>query len=280
ADQFQADVIGGTDVVLGRGGDDDIEGEGGDDILVGEWFGTDRHLGNMGFDWITYYGETANVNVDFLLSVLQRPDVTAVRDRYDQLEAMSGSYGDDTLSGIGREFDGTEGADPELHKMTEETLDLVDGLRQFLQPAGHDNYAARFMNAGPVVDTDGVNNIILGGPGSDRMEGRGGNDVLDGDLMLRVQLGLVAPGTETIVETQDSAADYQERVFRGEIDPGDFRIVRDLVDMSEPDDLDTAVYIGSRAEYTITDLGDGYYEVFHSDVITGGSEAEESEGAD
>src|SRR5690606_8899390 len=176
--------------------------------------------------------------------------------------------------------DGTEGADPELHKMTEETLDLVDGLRQFLQPAGHDNYAARFMNAGPVVDTDGVNNIILGGPGSDRMEGRGGNDVLDGDLMLRVQLGLVAPGTETIVETQDSAADYQERVFRGEIDPGDFRIVRDLVDMSEPDDLDTAVYIGSRAEYTITDLGDGYYEVFHSDVITGGSEAEESEGAD
>ena len=280
ADQFQADVIGGNDVVIGRGGDDDIEGEGGDDILVGEWFGTDRHLGNMGFDWITYYGETANVDVDFLLSVLQRPDVTAVRDRYDQLEAMSGSYGNDTLRGIGREFDGTEGADPELHKMTEETLDLVDGLRGFLQPPGHDNYAARFMAAGEVVDTDGVNNIILGGPGSDTLQGRGGSDVLDGDLMLRVQLGRVAPGTETIVEVQDSAAAYQERVFRGEIDPGDFRLVRDLVDEPNEGDLDSAIYIGARAEYTITDLGDGYYEVWHSDVLTGGSEAEESEGAD
>src|SRR5690606_16232119 len=132
--QFQADVIGGDDVVIGRGGDDDIEGEGGDDILVGEWFGTDRHLGNMGFDWITYYGEDANVNVDLLVTTLQRPDVTAVRDRYDQLEAMSGGSGNDQLRGIGRELDGGEGADPTLHKMTESTIDLVDGLRGVLQP--------------------------------------------------------------------------------------------------------------------------------------------------
>ena len=73
---------------------------------------------------------------------------------------------------------------------------------------------------------------------------------------------------------------YQERVFNGEIDPGNFRIIRELVDLSDEDDLDTAIYIGARAEYTITDLGDGYYEVWHSDVLTGGSEAEESEGAD
>src|SRR5690606_1842419 len=200
ADQFQADVIGGNDVVIGRGGDDDIEGEGGDDILVGEWFGTDRHLGNMGFDWITYYGETADVDVDFLVTVLQRPDVTAVRDRYDQLEAMSGGPGNDRLSGVGRELDGAEGADPELHRMTEETLDLVDGLRELLQPVNHDNYAARFMQAGPVVDADGLSNMILGGPGSDIIQGRGGDDFIDGDLILRVQLALVDPETQEILE--------------------------------------------------------------------------------
>lgn len=278
ADQFQADVIGGNDVVIGRGGADDIEGEGGDDVLVGEWFGTDRHLGNMGFDWITYYGETANVDIDFLLSVLQRPDVTAVRDRYDQLEAMSGSYGDDTMRGIGRELDGPEGAEPILHKMTEESLDLVDGLREFLQPAGdHDDYALRFMATGPVVDTDGVNNIMLGGPGSDTMQSRGGDDVMDGDLMLRVQLGRVAPGTETIVEVQDSAAAYQARVFAGQIDPGDFRLVREIVDLSEDADLDTAVFEGPMSEYIIEDLGDGYWEVFHTNPT---GELEESQGAD
>jgi hypothetical protein len=52
------------------------------------------------------------------------------------------------------------------------------------------------------------------------------------------------------------------------------------VDLSDEDDLDTAIYTGARAEYTITDLGDGYYEVAHTTVLTGGSEAEESEGAD
>ena len=276
-DQFQADVIGGDDVVIGRGGDDDIEGEGGDDILVGEWFGTDRHLGNNGFDWITYYGEDANVNVDFLVTALQRPDVTAVRDRYDLLEAMSGGSGNDQLRGIGRELDGAEGADPELHKMTESTLDLVDGLREMLQPAGHDNYALRFMNDGPVVDTDGVNNLIVAGPGSDVIEGRGGDDFIDGDLMLKVQLAWENPAGE--IEYQDSAESFSDRIFRGEIDPGELFMVRELVDVSGEDDIDTAEYLGNFEEYTIEDLGDGYVKVTHS-TPAGGGEAEEAEGAD
>jgi putative cell wall-binding protein/Ca2+-binding RTX toxin-like protein len=279
ANQFQNDVIGGNDVVIGRGGADDIEGEGGDDILVGEWFGTDRHLGNMGFDWITYYGETANVDIDFLVTVLQRPDVTAVRDRYDLLEAMSGSVGDDQLKGMSRELDGPEGVEPELHKMTEETLDLVDGLREFLQPAGHDNYALRFMATGPVVDTDGVNNILIGGPGSDTIQGRGGNDVIDGDLMLRVQLGVLNEAGE-IIERHDSAAALQTRMFAGQIDPGDIVIIRELVDLSEESDLDTAVYTGPMADYTITDLGDGYWMVDNDNPNGGDGEAEEAEGAD
>ncbi len=270
ADQFQADVIGGDDIVIGRGGDDDIEGEGGDDILVGEWFGTDRHLGNTGFDWITYYGETADVNVDFLVSVLQRPDVTAVRDRYDQLEAMSGSVGNDTLNGIGRQIDGILGAEPELHKMTESTLDLVDGLREMLQPAEHDDYSARFKADGPVFDTDGINNLIVGGPGSDIIQGRGGDDFIDGDLMLRVQL-------EYNGERADSAAQFQDRIFRGQIDPGEITIVRELVDLSAEGDIDTAVYAGPIGQYSIEDLGDGYFRVSHSNPP---GEAEESEGSD
>jgi hypothetical protein len=52
-------------VVIGRLGNDDIEGEGGDDVIVGANVGTDRHLGNLGFDWLTYYGQTADVTSDW-----------------------------------------------------------------------------------------------------------------------------------------------------------------------------------------------------------------------
>ncbi len=277
ADQFQSDVIGGNDILLGRGGDDDFDAEGGDDILVAQRFGTDRHLGNMGWDWVTYYGETEGVNADFRNTILQRPDVTTISDRFDQVEALGGGAGNDVLRGISVNPDGITNEFPHLHKMTNSTLDMVAGLRELLQPENHDNYAERFMADGTVVDSDGVNNLIIGGPGSDTIEGRAGNDFLDGDAYLAAQLALVEPGTENIVEVQDSAAAYQARVFAGTLDPGDLRLVREIrFDDPGSGALDTVEYNDAYQAYTISWLGNGYWRVTHSQV----QEAEESDGAD
>ncbi|WP_164996660.1 peroxidase family protein [Actinomyces minihominis] len=276
ADQFQADVIGGNDVVLGRGGDDDIEGEGGDDILVAEKYGTDRHLGNMGWDWVTYYGETEGVDADFNFTLLQRPDVTAVRDRFDQIEGLSGGAGDDILRGPNRAVEGEFAGDEEyLHKMTESTLDLVTGLRAMLYPEGL-NFGQQFMRSGPVLDTDGFPSIVLGGEGSDLIEGRFGNDYLDGDAYLAADLALVS-ADGTILEQHPGAAPYRARLLNGTINPGDLQIVREIrYDAPDSTAVDTAQYQDIRTAYVITHIRDSYWQVEH----TGAAEAEESEGLD
>ncbi|MFC5337624.1 peroxidase family protein [Leucobacter denitrificans] len=275
-DQFQADVIGGDDVVIGRGGDDDIEGEGGDDILVAEVFGTDRHLGNMGWDWVTYYGETQDVDADFLFTLLQRPDVNAVRDRFDQLEGLSGGSGDDVLRGPNRAVEGEFAGDEEyLHKMTEDTLDLVDGLREMLYPDGM-NFGQQFMREGPIADSDGFPSIVIGGEGSDLIEGRFGNDYLDGDAYLAVQLALVdAEGN--VLEAHDSASAYQARMLAGEIDPGNLQIIREIrYDDPASGAIDVSEYADVQSAYTVTYIKDSYWQVEH----TGAVEAEESSGID
>lgn len=276
ADQFQADVIGGNDVVIGGGGDDDIEGEGGDDILVGQRHGTDRHLGNMGWDWITYYGETEGVDADFLFTLLQRPDVNAVRDRFDQLEGLSGGAGDDVLRGPNRAVEGEFLGDEEyLHKMTEATLDLVDGLRAMLYPTGM-NFGQQFMREGPVLDSDGFPSIVIGGPGSDTIEGRFGNDYLDGDAYLAVQLAWVNADGE-VIEAHDNASAYRTRVLSGEINPGDLRIIREIrYDAPDSGAIDVAEYADIQGSYEVTWIRDNYWEVAH----TGVAEAEESDGTD
>ncbi|MGF2948488.1 peroxidase family protein [Microbacterium alcoholitolerans] len=275
ANQFQNDVIGGDDVVLGRGGDDDIEGEGGDDILVAEKFGTDRHLGNMGWDWVTYYGETEPVDADFNFTLLQRPDTTAVRDRFDQLEALSGGAGNDILRGPDIAVEGEFLGDEEyLHKMTESTLDLVDGLREMLHPAGM-NFGQQFMRNGPIIDSDGFPSIIIGGDGSDLIEGRAGNDYIDGDAYLAVELGLV-DASGAIIEQHASASAYRARLLTGEINPGDLRIIREIRYAADFEDaVDVAEYADVRSAYEVTPIGD-YWQVTH----TGAAEAEESSGTD
>lgn len=63
----------------------------------------------------------------------------------------------------------------------------------------------------------------------------------------------------------------QPGVTHGEISPRDLRILRELV-YPEPgtDDgaIDTAIYTAPIAEYTLTDLGDGYLRVAHLPVET------------
>ncbi|GAA1765270.1 cell wall-binding repeat-containing protein [Agromyces humatus] len=273
ADQFQNDTLGGNDVVIGGFGNDDIEGEGGDDILVGKAVGTDRHLGNLGWDWLTYYGEPGNAVADFSIDFVFQHN-NPLLSRFHHLEALSGGQGNDTLRGAFKAPDDLAESEIPLTKATEESLMLIDGLTALLRPAGAPfDYAAPFLRGTPESDTDGVHELIIGGVGSDLVEGRGGNDFLDGDAMLRVQLVHTPTG-----ELFDSAAQVQARVFSGEINPGDLDIVREIV-IDETDaaaSSDTAFYNNPAEAYEITALPDGYWQIAHTLV----AEAEESDGTD
>ena len=80
-------------------------------------------------------------------------------------------------------------------------------------------------------------NIILGGEGSDTIEGRGGDDFIDGDAYLHV--GLTA------------------RVAGGDI-------IREIRTPAAGTDIDTAVFSDAIANYDITNNGDGTHTVAHA----------------
>ena len=280
ADQAQNDTLGGNDVVHGRLGNDDIEGEGGDDILIGERVGTDRHLGNLGYDWLTYYGQTQGVTSDWAFNrVFETQNQLA--SRYDLLEALSGGAGNDVLRGpLVEPDDFTTVSEAPLNKATQATLDLVDGFQDMLQPVVNGvaigDFTLPIMRDAPDIDADGVHKVMIGGPGADTIEGRGGNDYLDGDAMLRVRL---RTGTEGNYQYFNSASQLQAAVFAGTVNPGDIDIARDIVYDEAPNVIDIAQYNDVFDAYTVTEMGfagSGYWRVEHTAV----QEAEESDGVD
>jgi len=283
AQQFQDDVKGGDDILIGGDGSDDHDAEGGMDIMVGGIGGTDRYHGMFGFDWVTYDGAQLGVDADLNFNLLQLPDVTAIRDRYLQVEALSGGSHDDVIRGLGVSPD--EFANDNLNKLEEEKLAKIEGLEDLLRPANAtQDYAQRVLINPLEPDNDGVSNILLGGAGNDIIEGRFGDDFIDGDAVLRVRL--VYNGQE-----YSSLSQLQAGVFAGTINPGEITHVRKIaVEPGAETDVDTAVffdpYYVSEGEcvefperttaYDVTWLHDDYYEVVHRC----GPEFEESEGQD
>ncbi|MFE5410550.1 cell wall-binding repeat-containing protein [Microbacterium sp. NPDC056569] len=286
ADQAQNDTLGGNDVVIGRFGNDDIEGEGGDDIIVGTSVGTDRHLGNLGFDWLTYYGTSEGVVSDWAFNrVFETQNQLA--SRFDLLEALSGSTGNDVLRGpLVEPDDFTTLSEAPLNKATEASLDLVDGLEAMLRPTATPeggepialgDFALPILRDAPEIDADGVHKVMIAGPGSDTVEGRGGNDYLDGDAMLRVQLE--ATLNDGTVILADSAAQLQNHAVQGRLNPSNIDIIRAIDIDREDAGIDTVQYADVRAAYAISEIGfegSGYWSVTHTAV----QEAEESDGTD
>jgi hypothetical protein len=275
AQQFQDDVDGGDDVLIGGPGSDDLDAEGGDDIMVGSSGGTDRYHGMFGFDYVTYAGSSTGVDADLNFNLLQPPDVTAIRDRYTHVESLSGGPGDDVIRGLGVAPDDL--AADAVNMATRENFARINGLTEMLNPGHLQDYTLRFLADNPLrQDTDGVSTLLLGGAGSDVIEGRFGDDFIDGDTMLQVQL-------EHNGTRYSSLSQLKAQVFAGNIDPGDISIVRELVvDPGAETSVDTAVYAdpyrneAGEVNYVITPLADGYWEIMH----IGGAEFEESEGAD
>ena len=217
----------GHDVLFSYGGEQDYDAEGGDDVmLLGP--GIQRSEGMLGFDWTSHKSDPQPGNSDMDITGLLPPTVDTNRDRFDLVESLSGWKFDDTLRG-----DSRVAADMEGHELDAAGVARVAGLSALL--------------GGATSFTGG--NILMGGEGADLIEGRGGDDLIDGDAWMNVQLRATDKdgGTKLVDDVSTLRAD----VFAGNINPKDIVIVRTIESGSAGTDLDTALFSGNRDEYDI-----------------------------
>ena len=120
--------------------------------------------------------------------------------------------------------------------------------------------------------------ILIGGRGSDTIEGRSGDDIIDGDRFLQTRISVrtdpTNPATEIgstdLMEHQALSGTFgpgtagmtlQQAVFAGLTDPGDLVAVREIITPSVPSpdcgavspvNCDTAVFSGPQRDYVVT----------------------------
>lgn len=244
---FQDDTRPGHDVIIGGPGDDDYDSEGGDDVMVSDP-GIERNEGMLGYDWVTHHLDPDPANADMNFTGLLPPDVNNIRDRFDLVEGLSGWRFDDVLRGDSR-------LGPQLAGHELRNIPLIEGLEALLDP-------------GVTQFTGG--NIILGGDGSDILEGRGGDDLLDGDAWLGVRLSVRdAANPDVELRSANRMAELQADVFARRVDPGQIRIVREIVTPALGSTVDTAVFSDVRFNYDITANPDGSITVVHARPVPG-----------
>ncbi|MHA7298977.1 peroxidase family protein [Pseudarthrobacter sp. MDT3-1] len=263
----------GHDILIGQGGDDDYDMEGGDDVgLAGP--GVEKVAGASGYDWEIGLqdpqAQDADLNLPIPpLDILQ----VGVRDKFNEVEALSGANLDDVLRGDdvvpsavgGAGFIGCDVLD-------QAGLDRIAGLDPLvpaLSTPANTVIAASASKNCPLLVPDsnvwGDGNILLGGGGSDLIEGRGADDIIDGDRYLSVRLSVRTDANNRLSEVGSAAgmttqylrdgdgnltgATLQEAVFAGTVNPGNIVAVREILEGTGG--TDTAVFSGPLSNYTI-----------------------------
>ena len=251
------DDVKGHDVIIGGGGFDEMLGEGGDDIFVGSE-GEDHFDGASGFDWTTYKNDTLGVTVDLLVNDFIEPPTTpsnaGIQDRFSFVEGLSGSAFADILRGDDQEAADILIAGARGSVLDQEGIDLVSGLQDLL---------------GADVTSFGGGNIMLGGDGSDLIEGRAGNDIIDGDAWMNVRISVRAniDGTGAELFSVDSMTELVQDMLAGTINPGQLQIVREILPGSDGLNFDTAIFSGNFADYTIVTEDNGTPLNTNDDIV-------------
>lgn len=275
---FNSPII-GHDVMFGHGDETDYDAESGDDIM-GSGPSVYRYEGMFGFDWGIAKYDVSGVKFDLQIPIFTTIPEDVLRDRFDQVEALSGWKYNDILDGDDRGHSGgsssPDSTPVELftdHTLDSAGIDRIAGLRDLL---GLEDVAnASFKNG----------NILLGGGGNDFLRGRGGFDVIDGDSWLNVRIKIVVPSgpnaglysaesmtTDTTVmgpyagkvffTNADGSPDFTRPAFGGgsltsllldrTLNPGQLSIVREILDGDATNaGVDTAVFQGGDLEYEI-----------------------------
>jgi Ca2+-binding RTX toxin-like protein len=257
-DPLGLDMIVGNDVYLGSGLADIMNGEGGDDIMVGSSGPGDKYLGASGFDWATFKDDDFGVSMDMSVRAFDVgpiPVAAGVIARFAEVEGMSGSHHSDYLRGDDADAISIPNAGAQGSVLT--NFDLVSGLRAFVGAAGNGVDGI----AGNADDRFGAGNIILGGDGSDVIEGRGGDDLIDGDKWLNVRISVRQniDGTGPEIASFDSMRPMVPFMLDGTYNPGQLVIVREILNGNGTTltdvNFDTAVFTGNSGDYDISTVG-------------------------
>ncbi|MFD0462581.1 Ig-like domain-containing protein [Microvirga aerilata] len=294
---FNSTII-GHDVMFAGNNEHDFDAESGDDIMVqGE--SVMRNEGMFGYDWAIHKGNSEAADSDLLTPIFTTDEQDILRDRFDQVEGLSGWHKNDVLKGDNRGDQNAETPPPGANgdavesvftnnELTQAGVNRIAGLRELLG-----DWVAAAPATGDlekiIAFDDG--NILLGGGGSDLIQGRGGNDLIDGDRWLNVRIR-VTVGNETYTADGMSGKVYREADYKDgapvagavaqfdgkllnalmldrTLNPGQLSIVREIVADDGVGDTDTAVYGDVRANYTISQNADGSIRVSHDTVTVG-----------
>ncbi len=272
----------GHDILIGQGGDDDYDMEGGNDVGVSGQ-GIEKVAGASGYDFEIGQGENAAQDLDLALpipplGILQ----VGVRDKFNEVEALSGWKFNDFIRGddvIPAEVGG--GGFIGCDVLDQAGIDMIAGLDPLLPPLTvplATVVAASASQDCPILtgpNVWGAGNILLGGAGSDLIEGRGADDIIDGDKYFGVRLSVrtnkdgTGPeiGWASVENTSQSAMTTQYRrnpdgtfiagsptlqqaVFAGTVNPGQIVAVREI--LTGTGGTDVALFSGPVADYDIT----------------------------
>ncbi|GAU86159.1 hemolysin-type calcium-binding region [Bosea sp. BIWAKO-01] len=291
SDLFFNSTILGHDVMFAGSEEHDFDGESGDDIMVqGE--SVMRSEGMWGFDWAIHKGNAEAAESDLTKPIFTTDEEDILRDRFDTVEALSGWIHDDKLWGDNRgdvsaaEIDGNPAlasAENTMvgHELTHGGVARIAGLGAILGDFAVQSIPTEFE--GGVAFQDG--NILLGGAGNDTIQGRGGNDIIDGDAWLNVRISIRPVGSTQEIATIDSlkhtftaaagipeawvGKSLSELMIARVITPLQLNIVREVlghgdgIPSGEPG-IDTAVYWDIVDNYTFSRGADGSYIVEHT----------------
>ena len=258
----------GNDIFVGQPGENDYDAEGGDDIMA-QNAAIDRNAGAGGFDWAIHQYDTVGGNDDLQinqqLAGLPLP-VIVNRDRWQETEADSGSNFNDIIKGDALErivggfgFSGCDALDPT-------GVARINGLGDYVKtfPTSLADVKAVAaagdcpLTGAPASATNPITgdpaqggvwaegNILFGGGGSDVIEGRQNQDIIDGDSALRIAIDVHAniDGSGAVLGSTDlmegkaltgsfgpgtAGMTLQQAIFAGLVDPGQLSNARFIV---------------------------------------------------
>ena len=213
---------------VGQVGENDYDAEGGDD-LMSQNAAIDRNAGAGGFDWAIHQYDTVGADDDMAINnnLVGLPlPVVVNRDRWQETEADSGRRSTTSSAATTTcRAPSAAAASPAATCSTRPAWTASRGLAA-AAAAAHERPLGPVAGAsangvcplsGPVW---GEGNILLGGAGSDTIEGRGADDIIDGDkaLTARISIG-TTPGRLML----------QAALFAGTVDLLDLVVVREIV---------------------------------------------------
>ncbi|MEY4339826.1 MAG: hypothetical protein RLZ14_1676, partial [Actinomycetota bacterium] len=239
-------LTGEDDILIGDAGDDVYTSEGGMDIAFAG-SGLDKVIGGLGFDFVSYTRSITGAYADLTLPIIAAPGLANPRDRFQNVEGVSGGPFDDSLRGDDR-------VRVAGHELKQANLDNVAGLEELLMNA-------QMLNTPGSLNMFTGDDIVMGGGGSDMVEGGGGHDLLDGDAYLDANLACTYPDGSVIRAA--SANDFQNDFLAGVLLPSDCTVERAVLYPDDRSGIDTAVYRFPMDQYLVGQTPDGRVMVTH-----------------